>query len=56
VNYLSLIQEAWATTWRSRFLWIFGLFAGVTGGTMSVGRLSLPLDADVTVLARQVEQ
>ena len=53
---MSLIQEAWATTWRSRFLWILGLFAGVTGGTMSVGRMSLPSDADGTVLARQVEQ
>lgn len=28
MNYKSLIREAWATTWRYRFLWIFGILAG----------------------------
>jgi hypothetical protein len=30
----SLIREAWATTWRYRFLWILGLFAGGMGTTV----------------------
>jgi hypothetical protein len=42
MNYSTLIHEAWATTWRYRFLWVLGLFAGVTGGSMSLGRSSWP--------------
>ncbi len=42
MNYTTLIAEAWATTWRYRFLWVLGLLAGATGGTMGLGRTSLP--------------
>lgn len=28
MNYSQLIREAWAVTWRHRYLWILGLFAG----------------------------
>jgi hypothetical protein len=28
MNYGQLIREAWAITWRSRFLWVLGLLAG----------------------------
>ena len=31
MNYGALISEAFWLTWRHRFLWFFGLFAG--GGT-----------------------
>jgi hypothetical protein len=42
MDYTTLIGEAWATTWRYRFLWVLGLLAGATGGTMGLGRFSLP--------------
>jgi hypothetical protein len=42
MNYPSLVRDAWAITWRTRFLWILGLFAGVTGSSLSFGRSSLP--------------
>lgn len=42
MNYTTLIAEAWATTWRYRFLWVLGLLAGATGGTMGLGRSSMP--------------
>lgn len=42
MNYTTLMAEAWATTWRYRFLWVLGLLAGATGGTMGLGRTSLP--------------
>ena len=28
MDYGRLIQEAWALTWRYRFLWVLGCFAG----------------------------
>ncbi len=28
MDYGRLIQEAWALTWRYRFLWVLGFFAG----------------------------
>jgi hypothetical protein len=28
MNYSQLIRDAWAATWRYRFLWVLGLFAG----------------------------
>ena len=28
LEYGALIRDAWQTTWRHRFLWILGLFAG----------------------------
>jgi hypothetical protein len=42
MNYTTLIAEAWAATWRYRFLWVLGLLAGITGGTMGLGRSSVP--------------
>jgi hypothetical protein len=33
VPYGQIIQDAWRLTWRHRFLWIFGLFAGAGGGS-----------------------
>jgi len=38
-----LIRDAWLTTWRNRLLWVLGLFAGVTIGTLGVGGSALPL-------------
>lgn len=32
MNYADLVRDAFRTTWRNRYLWFFGLFAGV-GGT-----------------------
>ena len=32
-----IIKKAWHITWRYRYLWILGLFAGVTGGSGGVG-------------------
>lgn len=28
MNYSELVAEAWRLTWRHRFLWVLGLFAG----------------------------
>src|SRR5215207_100940 len=42
MQYAALVRDAWALTWRFRVLWILGLFAGVTGTTLSLGRSSLP--------------
>jgi hypothetical protein len=33
MDYSRIIQEAWRLTWAHRFLWLFGLFAGASGGT-----------------------
>ena len=32
MNYSQLIRDAWAATWRHRYLWILGLFAGGAAG------------------------
>lgn len=32
MNYGQLIRDAWAATWRYRYLWILGLFAGGAAG------------------------
>jgi hypothetical protein len=32
MDYGALIQDAWRLTWRYRFLWVLGLFAGGTIG------------------------
>jgi hypothetical protein len=37
VDYGALIRDAWQTTWRHRFLWILGLFAGGAVGVSSAG-------------------
>lgn len=33
MDYGRIIQEAWRLTWAHRFLWVFGLFAGASGGS-----------------------
>lgn len=38
MNYGQLIRDAWAATWRYRFLWLLGLFAGGAAGAGSGGR------------------
>ena len=35
MDYGALVSRAWNLTWRHRFLWILGLFAG--GGVSSCG-------------------
>jgi hypothetical protein len=37
-DYGKLIRDAWAATWRYRFLWILGLFAGGAAGASGGGR------------------
>jgi hypothetical protein len=37
VDYANVIRDAWALTWRYRFLWVLGLFAGTTVGTCGGG-------------------
>jgi hypothetical protein len=43
MDYGLLVRDAWLTTWRNRFLWVLGLFAGVTIGSLALGGYSLPL-------------
>ena len=38
MNYSQLIRDAWAATWRYRYLWILGLFAGGAAGVGSGGQ------------------
>jgi hypothetical protein len=38
MNYSQLIRDAWTATWRYRFLWILGLFAGGAAGAGSSGQ------------------
>ena len=36
MDYAAVIRDAWRLTWRNRFLWILGLFAGgAVGGWTS---------------------
>jgi hypothetical protein len=42
MDYGALMRDAWATTWRFRFLWVLGFLAGITGSTLGMGRSSLP--------------
>jgi len=44
MDYARLIGDAWTTTWQSRGLWVFGLLAGVTAGSLSIGRVLWPDD------------
>jgi hypothetical protein len=37
MDYGALIREAWGTTWRHRFLWVLGLFAGGAVGVSAGG-------------------
>jgi hypothetical protein len=37
MDYGKLIREAWAITWRYRFLWILGVLAGGSGGIPTFG-------------------
>ena len=52
MNYPTLIAEAWAMTWRYRFLWVLGLLAGITGGTMGLGRSSVPESPSARIVAQ----
>ncbi len=38
MDYGALIRGAWVTTWRHRFLWVLGLFAGGAVGIAGAGR------------------
>jgi len=37
MRYSELLTDAWKLTWRNRWLWLFGLFAGTAGGSCSGG-------------------
>lgn len=37
MDYGGLIRQAWETTWRYRFLWVLGLFAGGSASGLSIG-------------------
>src|SRR3954452_10643088 len=41
MNVGRLIGDAWATTWRSRFLWLLALFAGSATGVSLGGSRSM---------------
>ena len=49
MDYAKLIGDAWTTTWQSRGLWVFGLLAGVTAGSLSIGRVLWPDDPSALV-------
>jgi hypothetical protein len=34
-DYVGILKKAWATTWRYKILWLFGLFAGGSGSFSS---------------------
>src|SRR3954452_23024819 len=55
MDYPTLIAEAWAMTWRYRFLWVLGLLAGITGGTMGLGRSSVPESPSAANLVAQAQ-
>ena len=38
MDYGKLIRDAWAATWRYRFLWVLGLFAGGAAGASGGGQ------------------
>ncbi|MBI2864645.1 MAG: hypothetical protein HYX94_08810 [Chloroflexi bacterium] len=40
MNYGRLLRDAWIITWRHRFLWLLGLFAGSSAGTCSGSRFN----------------
>ncbi|MDO8673561.1 MAG: hypothetical protein Q7O66_19305 [Dehalococcoidia bacterium] len=44
MDYGRLLRDAWTITWRHRFLWVLGLFAGSSAGTCSspVANFSFP--------------
>lgn len=44
MNYTQLIRDAWAATWRYRFLWILGLFAGGAAGAGGGGQSQWQVD------------
>ena len=49
MDYARLIRDAWTTTWQSRGLWVFGLLAGATAGSLSIGRVLWPDDPSALV-------
>lgn len=48
MDYGSLIRDAWALTWRYRFLWILGLFSGAAVGSCSSLGNGSPLQYQTT--------
>lgn len=39
IDYTGLIKKAWEITWKNRFLWWFGLFLALAGGSGSLNNL-----------------
>ena len=61
MDYGSLIRDAWALTWRYRFLWVLGLFTGTAVGSCSgfgTGNQfqSRPSSGDLSRIAPGMEQ
>ncbi len=54
MNVGALIEDAWRTTWRAKWLWVFGLFAGGASGSCGGGSpnfsygTSQPFSADAS--------
>lgn len=48
MDYGGLIRDAWAATWRYRYLWVLGLFAGGAAGVGSGDRAQWQLDESQT--------
>lgn len=34
MNYTAIVNSAWGTAWKRRYLWVFGFFAGMGGNTI----------------------
>lgn len=47
-----MLKQAWQVTWRHKFLWVLGFFAGLTG--ISVGIARLFFGARVTAVFREL--
>jgi hypothetical protein len=52
MDYGALIREAWATTWRHRFLWILGFFAGGAAGFTGTRGTGVQWKGDIDGLER----
>jgi hypothetical protein len=46
MDYGKLIRDAWAATWRYRFLWVLGLFAGGAAGASGGGQSQWRMNGD----------
>jgi hypothetical protein len=65
MQYSRLVRDAWALTWRHRFLWIFAIFGGANGGSCGggfngsdfsgdLGDAGLPGGDDLEQVGRQI--